>query len=87
MESKEESIQYMKWRPAGRRTGGRVKWIKTRKVKQEDAFKNGTEFCLRERGVGDECGKVPVPVWGGEEFVDGEIQLSVGRKENVGDVV
>ena len=46
-----------------------MKWIKMRKVKQEDTFKNGMEFHLRERGVGDECGKVPVLVRGGEEFI------------------
>ena len=47
----------------------------------------GTEFRLRERGVGDECGKVLVSVWRGEEFVNGKIQLGVRGKENVGDIM
>ena len=55
-EAKEENIRDVKWRPAGRRTGGRAKRIKTKEVKQEDASKSGTRFRLRERGVGDECG-------------------------------
>ena len=45
------------------RASGRAKQIKMRKVKQKDASKNGTEFCLREQGVGDECGQVLVLVW------------------------
>ena len=53
-ETKKESIRDMKWRPAGRRSGGRAKRIRTNKVKREDVSKNGTEFHLRERGVGDE---------------------------------
>ena len=80
-ESKVESIQDMKWRPAIQRAGERVKQIKTRKVKQEDASKNG------EQGIGDECGKVLVLVWRGKKFVNGEIWLRVGGKENVGDVM
>ena len=58
-----------------------------RKVKQEDASKNGMEFHLGERGVGDECGKVPVLVRRGKEVVNGEMWVSVRRKENVGDVI
>ena len=54
---------------------------------EQSASKNGTGFRLREQGVGDECGKVPVPVREGEEFVNGEIWVSVGRKENVGDII
>ena len=46
---------------------------------EKSASKNGTEFCLREQDVGGKCGEVLVPVQGGEEFVDGEIQVSVGR--------
>ena len=59
----------------------------TRKVKQRSASIMGMEFCLRERGVGDESGKVLVSVRRSEEFVNGEIQLRVRREENVGDVV
>ena len=44
------------------------------------------EFCLREQGIGGECGKVLVLVQRGEEFVDEEIWVSVGREENVGDI-
>ena len=62
-------------------------WIKTGKVKQDDATKNRMEFRLREQGVGDECGLVPKSVWRGKEFFDGEIRLSVRGKENVGDIV
>ena len=47
-ESKEESIRRTKWRPADRRTGGRAKRIRTRKVKQKDASVIGTGFHLRE---------------------------------------
>ena len=61
--------------------------IKTGKVKQDDATKNRTEFHLRDQGIGDECGLVPKSVWRGEEFFDGEIWLSVGGKENVGDIM
>ena len=45
-ESKEENIREIKWRPADRRTGGRAKQIKTRKVKQEDVSicRNGVPF-------------------------------------------
>ena len=52
-ESKGENIRDMKWRPADRRTGGRAKRIRTRKVKQEDASKygNGPSFRrARRRG-------------------------------------
>ena len=86
-ESKRESIWDIKWKPADRRTGGGAEWIRTRKAKQGNSSKSRTGFCLREWGIGDECGKVPVPVWRSEEFVNGEIQLGVRRKENVGDVV
>ena len=58
-----------------------------RKVKQRSASIMGMEFRLREQGIGDESGKVPVSVWRGEEFVNGEIQLRVRREENVGDVM
>ena len=57
------------------RTSGGVKQIRTRKVKQRNASKNGTEFCLREQGIWDEWGKVLVLVQRGEEFIDREIQL------------
>ena len=53
---------------------------------ERSASKSGMEFHLRERGIGDECGKVPVLIWGGEEFADEEIQVSVRREENVGDI-
>ena len=43
-ESKAENIREIKWRPADRRTGGRAKRIKTRKVKQEGVSIIGTEF-------------------------------------------
>ena len=77
----------MKWRPADRRTGGRAKRIRTRKVKQEDASIIGTGFRLRERGARDECGQVGMSVRCSEEIVDGEIGWSVRREENVGYVV
>ena len=47
----------------------------------------GTGFRSGERGVDDECGQIPMSVRRGEEFVDGEIGCSIGREENVGDVV
>ena len=86
-ETKEENIRDVKWRPADRRAGGRAKWIKTEKVKQEDASKNGMEFHLREQGIWDECGLVPKSVGRGKELVEGEIQWVVGREENIGYVV
>ena len=52
-ELKEENIRRTKWRPADRRTGGRMKM---KEVKQEDASIIGTGFRSEERGVGDECG-------------------------------
>ena len=45
------------------------------------------EFRLRERGIGNKCGKVPESVRRGEELVDREVGWMVGRKENVGDIV
>ena len=36
---------------------------KTRKVKQEDVSIIGTGYRLGERGVGDECGWILIPVW------------------------
>ena len=71
----------------GRRTEGRVKWIRTRKVKQEDVSKNGTELRLRERGVRDECGLILRPVRGSKEFVDREIWWVVRGKEDVGNIM
>ena len=86
-ESKEENIQDRngnQWTegPVEERDGS-----ETRKVKQRSASIMGMEFRLRERGVGDESGKVPVSVWRSKEFVNGEIWLRVRREENVGDVV
>ena len=86
-ESKEEDIRGTKWRPAGRRTGGRAKRIKTRKVKQEDVSNIGTGFHLGERGVRDECGQVLIAVREREEVVDREIRCSIGGEENVGYIV
>ena len=56
-------------------------------MKQEGATKNGTEFCLREQGIGDKCGLVLKSVRRGKEFVDGEIWWVVRREENVGYIV
>ena len=61
-ESKEENIRGTKWRPADRRTGGRAKRIRTKRVKQEDVSIIGTDRVLEVRGVGDECGWVRVSV-------------------------
>ena len=86
-ESKEENIRD---RNGNQRTKGLVEerdGSETRKVKQRSASIMGMEFCLRERGVGDESGKVLVSVQRSEEFVNGEIQLRVRREENVGDVM
>ena len=55
--------------------------------REDNASKSRTGFHLREQGIRDECGLVPKLVRRGEEFVDGEVQRVVGRKENVGDVV
>ena len=55
--------------------------------KEVDMSKNRAGFYLREQGIGDTQGKVLVLVWRGEEFVNGEIWLGVGGKENVGYVV
>ena len=52
--------------------------LETRKVKQRSASKDRTEFCLREQGVGDERGKVPVSVRQGKEFINGKILLRLG---------
>ena len=87
MDSKEESIRD---RNGNQWTKGPVEErdrSETRKVKQRSASIMGTEFCLREQGVGDKRGKVPITVRQGEEFVDGEVWLGVGGKENVGDIV
>ena len=62
-EPKEENIRETKWRPADRRAGGRVKRIKTRKVRQEDISDIGTGSCLEEQGVRDKCGRVLISVW------------------------
>ena len=86
-ETKEENIRCLKWRPADRRTGGRAKWIKTRKVKQEDVSIIGTEFRLGKCGVWDECGQIWVVVLGLEEVVNREVGCSIGGEENVGYVV
>ena len=40
---KRKAYEELKWRPADRRAGGRAKRITTRKVKQEDASKIGTD--------------------------------------------
>ena len=58
-----------------------------RKVKQEDASKNGTEFHLWKQGIGDECGLVLMSVRRGKELLNGQIRLSVGGEENVGNIV
>ena len=86
-ESKEESIRDMKWRPADRRTGGRAKQIKTRKVKQEGASNNGMVFRLNGRGVGDECGLVPKLVHRGEEVINREVGWVFWGEENIRDIV
>ena len=86
-ETKGENIRNMKWRPADRRAGGRAKRIKKKEVKQEDASNNGTEFRLREQGVGDKCGLVPKSVRRGEEIVDGKVRWFVRREENIRDIV
>ena len=72
---KEESIRDMKWKPVDQRASRGAEQIRTGKVKQRSISKNRTEFCLWEQGIGDECGKVPVLVQGGEELVNGEIRL------------
>ena len=54
---------------------------------KRDISRKGMGFCLREWGVWDKCGKVPVSVGWGEEFVNGEVWLRVRGKENVGYVV
>ena len=87
VESKEESIRDEN---GNQRTEGLVEerdGSEMRKVKQERSSIMGTGFHLREQGIGDESGKVPVLVWRSEEFVNGEIRLRVRRQENVGDVV
>ena len=87
VESKEESIQDEN---GNQWTEGLVEeqdGSEMRKVKQGRSSIMGTGFCLRERGIGDESGKVPVLVWRSEEFVNGEIWLRVRRQEKVGDVV
>ena len=84
---KEESIRDIKWRPAGRRTGGRTKRSRKKEVKQEDVSKNGMGFRLRGRGVWDECGQVPESVRRGEELFNGEERRVVWGEENVGDIV
>ena len=61
-ETKEENIRGTKWRPVDRRTGGRAKRIKMRKVKQEDVSIIETGFRLGEMGVGDECGQIQMSV-------------------------
>ena len=73
VESKEESIQD---KNGNQRTKGPVEeqdGSETRKVKQRSASILGAGFRLRERGIGNECGKVPVLFWRGEEFIDGKI--------------
>ena len=42
-ETKRESIRDMKWRPADRRTGGRAKQIRMKRVKQEGVSIRGTD--------------------------------------------
>ena len=86
-ESEEENIRGTEWRPADRRSGGRAKQIRVRKVKQEDVSKVGTEFRLGECGVNNKCGQILVVVQGREEVVDREVGRSVGGEENVGYVV
>ena len=86
-DSKEESIQD---KNGNQWTEGPVEeqnGLETRKVKQRSTSKDRMEFCLREQGVGDERGKVPVSVRQGKEFINGKIQLRVRREENVGDIV
>ena len=86
-ESKEENMRY-EMETNGLKDRWRSKTEQDEKGETEKRkSKNGMEFCLREQGIGDECGKVLVSVWRGKEVVHGEIWVSVRRKENVGDVV
>ena len=87
VESKEESIQDEN---GNQQTEGLVEerdGSETRKVKQGRSSIMEMGFHLREQGIGDKSGKVPVLVRRSEEFVNGEIRLRVRRQENVGDVV
>ena len=77
-DSKEESIQD---KNGNQWTEGPVEeqnGLETRKVKQRSTSKDRMEFCLREQGVGDERGKVPVSVRQGKEFINGKILLHLG---------
>ena len=44
-------------------------------------------FHLRKQGIGNECGKVVVPVQWSEEFHKGDVQRFIKKEENVGDIV